>query len=76
MEATQYKTPYEKYLRGEIDEQKKYLDSLYDEFARTGPVNKQLLKRKIDETLQNIDLLGKELAKFGYGLSWLRERSK
>ena len=73
---TQFKTPYEKYLVEGITEEKKQLDRLYDEFARTGPVNKQLLKRKIDKTLENIDLLGKELAKYGYGLNWLREPSK
>lgn len=73
---TRTKTPYEKYLLEGIDEEKKQLDRLYDEFAKTGPVNKQLLKRKIDKTLENIDLLGKELAKYGYGLSWLREPSK
>lgn len=73
---TQFKTPYEKALLQGIEEEKKHLDSLYDEFAKTSSVNKQLLKRKIDKTLENIDLLGKELAKYGYGLTWLREPSK
>ncbi|MDG6998406.1 MAG: hypothetical protein JRN15_04750 [Nitrososphaerota archaeon] len=73
---TQFKTPYEKYLLQGIAEEKKHLDSLYDQFARTSSVNKRLLKRKIDKTLENIDLLGRELAKYGYGLSWLREPSK
>lgn len=76
MEAAQFKTPYEKYLLDGIEEEKRNLDRLYDEFARTGPLNKQLLKRKIDETLQNIELLNKELSKYGKGLSWLREPSK
>ncbi len=76
METSQYRTPYEKYVRENIDAEKRKLDSLYDEFARSNSLTKQVLKRRIDETLQNIELLQKDLEKYGAGLSWLREPSK
>jgi hypothetical protein len=76
MEASLNLTPYEKYLFESIEQEKKNLDNLYDKFAHSGPLNKQLLKRKIDETLQNIGLLSKDLEKYRVGLSWLREPSK
>jgi hypothetical protein len=69
-------TPYEEYLRKGIDQEKKNLDTLYNDFAHARSLNKQLLKRKIDETLQNIELLSQELEKYRKGLSWLREPSK
>jgi hypothetical protein len=72
----QYRTPYEKYILKNIDEEKKNLDNLYNEFAKSGSINKQLLKRKINETIENIELLKKELEKYRMGLSWLREPSK
>ena len=76
LETAQYKTPYEKYVREGIDAEKRNLDSLYNEFAKSNSINKQIVKRKIDESIQNIELLQKELEKFGAGLSWLREPSK
>ena len=48
----------------------------YNEFARSNSLKKQVLKRKIDETIQNIELLQKQLEKYGAGLSWLREPSR
>ncbi|MHB2036753.1 MAG: hypothetical protein ACYCPW_08450 [Nitrososphaerales archaeon] len=76
METAQYKTPYERYIRESIDEEKKNLDNLYNEFAKSNSINKQIVKRKIDITNQNIELLKQELEKYGVGLSWLREPSK
>jgi len=76
LETAQYKTPYERYIRENIDEEKKNLDNLYDEFAKTNSINKQIVKRKIDIANQNIELLKHELEKYGSGLSWLREPSK
>ena len=76
METAQYKTPYEKYVREGIDAEKKNLDDLYNEFAKSNSMNKQIVKRKIDESIQNIELLQRELEKYGAGLSWLREPSK
>ncbi len=76
METAQYKTPYEKYVREGIDAEKRNLDNLYNEFAKSNSINKQVVKRKIDETIQNIELLQKQLEKYGAGLSWLREPSK
>jgi hypothetical protein len=70
------KTPYEEYLRQSLIEERARLDSLYNEFAKSNPIRKQLLKGKIDEALQNIDLLSKDLDKYMNGLSWLREPSK
>jgi len=76
MESSQYKTPYEKYVREGIDAEKRNLDNLYNEFAKSNSLNKRVLKLKIDETIQNIELLQKQLEKYGAGLSWLREPSK
>jgi len=70
------KTPYEEYLKQSLIEERARLDSLYNEFAKSNPIRKQLLKGKIDEALQNIDLLAKDLDKYMNGLSWLREPSK
>ena len=70
------KTPYEEYLRQSLVDERARLDSLYNEFAKSGPVRKQILKGKIDEALQNIDLLSHDLDKYNSGLSWLREPSK
>ncbi|MDG6904593.1 MAG: hypothetical protein JRN20_02270 [Nitrososphaerota archaeon] len=71
-----YKTPYEKYVRDSIDAEKQNLDNLYNEFARTNTLNKQVIKQKIDRAIQNIELLKKELEKYGFSLTWLREPSK
>jgi hypothetical protein len=73
---TAYRTQYEKYVCANIDAEKQHLDNLYNEFAKANSLNKQVLKRKIDDTIQNIELLQKELEKYGAGLSWLREPSK
>lgn len=73
---TAYKTPYEKYVRENIDAERQNLDNLYNEFAKANSLEKQVIKRRIDETLQNIDLLQQELRKYGAGLTWLREPSK
>jgi hypothetical protein len=72
----QYRTLYEKYIQEEIAVEKTNLDRLYSEFAKSNSIGKEILKRRIDETLQNIELLQKELEKYGAGLSWLREPSK
>jgi hypothetical protein len=76
VEAPWTGTPYERYVLESIEQEKKNLDSLYDKFAHSSILNKQLLRRKIDETLQNIELLSKDLEKYRAGLSWLREPSK
>jgi hypothetical protein len=70
------KTPYEEYLRQSIIEERARLDSLYNQFAKSNPISRQFLKRKIQESIQNIDLLSKDLDKYMHGLSWLREPSK
>ncbi len=70
------KTPYEEYLRQSITDEKARLDSLYNEFAKSNPIKKQILKRQIEEVMQNIELLSADLEKYGHGLSWLREPSK
>jgi len=69
-------TPYEEYLRQSITLERQRLDSLYTEFAKSDPIRKRILKGKIDEALQNIDLLSQDLGKYKNGLSWLREPSK
>jgi hypothetical protein len=74
LEAT--RTPYEEYLKQSITEERARLDSLYNEFAKSNPVTKQIVKRRIEEVIQNIDLLSKDLDKYVNGLSWLREPSK
>jgi len=74
MEVT--KTPYEEYLRQSITEEKARLDSLYNLFAKSNPIKKQILKHQIEEAMQNIELLSADLEKYGHGLSWLREPSK
>jgi hypothetical protein len=69
-------TPYEEFLRQSIDEQKTERDKLYNEFAKANPLRKQLLKRKIEETNQNLALLSADAEKYKEGLDWLREPSK
>jgi hypothetical protein len=76
VETSQYKTPYERYVRENIEEEKRNLDNLYNEFAKSNSINKQIVKRKIDIANQNIELLKTELEKYGAGLTWLREPSK
>jgi hypothetical protein len=75
METTA-KTPYEEYLKQSLVEERARLDSLYNEFAKSNPIKKAIIKRRIQEALQNIDLLQKDLEKYMHGLSWLREPSK
>ena len=75
MQATKEMTPYEEYLKETILLEKKNLDELYNKFAHSR-FGKQVIKRRIDETLENIDLLSLELAKYDRGLSWLRESSE
>ena len=70
------KTPYEDYLRQSITDEKARLDSLYNEFAKSNPIKKQILKRQIEEVMRNIELISADLEKYGHGLSWLREPSK
>jgi hypothetical protein len=70
------KTPYEDFLRQSITDEKSHLDSLYNEFAKSNPIKKQILKRQIEEVMRNIDLISADLEKYGHGLSWLREPSK
>ena len=65
------KTPYEEYLRQSITDEKARLDSLSDEFAKSNPIKKQILKRHIEEAVQNIELLSADLEKYGHGLWWL-----
>lgn len=69
-------TPYEKFLREAIQEKKKELDALYDEFAHANRFRKQAIKRRIDQVSQNIDITSKDLDKFMSGVSWLREPTK
>ncbi len=69
-------TPYEQFLRQSIEDQKAERDKLFNEFAKSNPVKKQLLKRKIEEINQNLALLSADLEKYMDGLGWLREPSK
>ena len=69
-------TPYEKFLRQSIEDQKKELDQLYNRFAHAHSIEKRLLKSQIDKTIQNIDIVQKELQKYVEGLAYLREPSK
>lgn len=70
------KTPYEKFLQENLEEKRKRLDSLYTEFARANTVKKQIIKRQIDDVKQNIEILSRDIEKYGHGLTWLREASK
>ena len=70
------KTFYEKFLQESLEETRKQLDELYNEFARSNSVRKQALKLQIDEAKQNIEILSHDLEKYDQGLSWLREASK
>lgn len=69
-------TPYEKFLRQSIEDQKKELDHLYNKFAHANSIEKRLLKSQIDKTIQNIDIVQKEFRKYVEGLAYLREPSK
>ncbi len=70
------KTFYEKFLQENLEETRMQLDELYNEFARANSIRKQALKRQIDETKQNIEILSRDLEKYDHGLTWLREASK
>lgn len=69
-------TPYENFLLESLEETRKKLDTLYNEFARANSVRKQALKGEIDAVKQNIEILTRDIEKYGLGLTWLREASK
>jgi hypothetical protein len=69
-------TPYEKFLRNSLEDEKKKLAELNEKLARAGRLKKFQLKRQLDEVNQNIEVLSRDLRNYQSGLHWLRERSK
>lgn len=70
------KTPYERFLRQNLDNEKKKLDELNARYARSNPITKVQLKRELDQLNQNVKLLSGDLDHYLRGLDWLREPSK
>ena len=69
-------TPYEKFLRDAIEDSKKQLDELYNEFAKANSIRKRGIKREIATVNQNIELTTRDLQKYIQAMSWLREPTK
>ena len=69
-------TPYETFLRESLEEKKKQLELLTAQIQRSGSLRKRMLKGRLDEINQNVQILSSDLEKYGHGLSWLREPTK
>jgi hypothetical protein len=69
-------TPYEKFLRQSLEDEKKRLDELNERYAKSGLFKKMQIKRQLDLVNQNIELLAADLKNYESGLRWLREPSK
>ena len=69
-------TPYETFLRQAIEDSKKQLDELYNEFARSNAIRKRVIKQQIAIVNQNIDITTKSLQKYLNAMTWLREPTK
>lgn len=74
--ATKKITPYEKFLREAIDDGKKQLDELYNEFAKANSLRKRSIKRAIEIANQNIEITSRDLQKYVNAMSWLREPTR
>ena len=71
--ATKKITPYEAFLKSSLDDSKKQLDELYNEFAKANILRKRSIKREIEIVNQNIEITSKDLQKYVNAMSWLRE---
>ena len=69
-------TPYEIFLRQAIEDSKKQLDELYNEFANSNAIRKRTIKQQIALVNQNIDITTKSLQKYLNAMTWLREPTK
>ncbi len=69
-------TPYEIFLRQAIEDSKKQLDELYNEFAKSNAIRKRAIKQQIALVNQNIDITTKSLQKYLNAMTWLREPTK
>ncbi len=70
-------TPYEKYLRQTLDDEKRKLEKLNIEYSKANPIKKMRLKAELEQVSQNILLLSADLHHFeNTGLEWLREPTK
>jgi hypothetical protein len=69
-------TPYEKFLRESLEDEKKKLGQLNEQLSKAGRLRKIHIKRQLDMVNQNIQLLSRDLKNYESGLHWLREPSK
>jgi len=70
-------TPYERFLRQSLDDEKRKLDELNSEYSRANPIKKMQLKRDLEQISQNVRLLTADLNHYeNTGLEWLREPTK
>jgi hypothetical protein len=69
-------TPYERFLRDSLEDEKRKLAELSEKFAKAGPIRKKQIKRQLDTVNQNIQLISTDLKNYESGLRWLRELSK
>ncbi len=76
LQETTSSTSYEDFLKEALEEKKKQLEQLNQMLQKAGAFRKQMIKRQIKELGVNIDLMSKDLGKYGQGLRWLREPTK
>ena len=69
-------TPYEKFVRQNLEDEKKRLDQLNEQYVKAGFLKKIQIKRELDQLNQNILQLSADLKNYESGLSWLREPSE
>ena len=74
--VSKHVTPYEIFLRQAIEDSKKQLDELYNEFAKANAIRKRAIKQQIALVNQNIDITTKSLQKYLKAMTWLREPTK
>lgn len=70
-------TPYEQFLRQNLEEERRRLDELNREYSSARGLRKFFLKRELDSINQNIQILTADLRIYeNIGISWLREPTK
>lgn len=74
--ATSDLTPYEEFLRQNLEDEKRKAAKLDQDYAKAGSMKKMQIKRELDLVNQNIQIVSSDLAKYASGLHWLREPSK
>lgn len=70
-------TPYERFLRQNLEDEKKRAEELNAKYAKANSLRKIQLKRELDLVNQNIALLTADISHYeSNAVQWLREHSK